>query len=59
MRNTLDQLNLVGPGSLGVCLLTAAFVGMVFTIQFIRRAGGKRWGGGGGGGWEVPGGGGV
>jgi ABC transport permease subunit len=36
-RNTLDQLNLVGPRSLGVCLLTAAFVGMVFTIQFIRE----------------------
>lgn len=27
---------MVGPRSLGVCLLTAAFVGMVFTIQFIR-----------------------
>jgi ABC transport permease subunit len=36
-RNTMDQLNLVGPRSLGVCLLTAAFVGMVFTIQFIRE----------------------
>ena len=36
-RNTIDQLNLVGPRSLGVCLLTAAFVGMVFTIQFIRE----------------------
>lgn len=35
-KNTLDQLNMVGPRSLGVCLLTAAFVGMVFTIQFIR-----------------------
>jgi len=37
IRNTMDQLNLVGPRSLGVCLLTAAFVGMVFTIQFIRE----------------------
>lgn len=36
-RNTLDQLNTVGPKSLGVCLLTACFVGMVFTIQFIRE----------------------
>ena len=36
-RNTLDQLNVVGPKSLGVCLLTSAFVGMVFTIQFIRE----------------------
>ena len=36
-KNTFDQLNLVGPKSLGVCLLTAAFVGMVFTIQFIRE----------------------
>ena len=37
-RNTAEQLRLVGPRSLGVCLLTAAFVGMVFTIQFIRWA---------------------
>jgi ABC transport permease subunit len=36
-RNTLEQLNVVGPKSLGVCLLTSAFVGMVFTIQFIRE----------------------
>jgi hypothetical protein len=33
VRNTLDQLKLVGPRSLGVALLTAGFVGMVFTIQ--------------------------
>lgn len=32
-RNFLDQLKLVGPRSLGVALLTAGFVGMVFTIQ--------------------------
>ncbi len=32
-RNTREQLSLVGPRSLGVALLTAAFVGMVFTIQ--------------------------
>lgn len=36
-KNMQDQLNLVGPKSLGVCLLTSAFVGMVFTIQFIRE----------------------
>jgi ABC-type transporter Mla maintaining outer membrane lipid asymmetry permease subunit MlaE len=39
---------MVGPRSLGVCLLTAAFVGMVFTIQFIR------WVGGWEGGWCLP-----
>ena len=33
MRNTAEQLKLVGPRSLGVSLLTAGFVGMVFTIQ--------------------------
>ena len=33
MRNTIEQLKLVGPRSLGVALLTAGFVGMVFTIQ--------------------------
>ncbi|MED6193668.1 Protein TRIGALACTOSYLDIACYLGLYCEROL 1, chloroplastic [Stylosanthes scabra] len=32
-RNTLQQLERVGPRSVGVCLLTAAFVGMAFTIQ--------------------------
>lgn len=36
-KNTQEQLSLVGPRSLGVCLLTSAFVGMVFTIQFIRE----------------------
>ena len=33
LRNTVEQLKLVGPRSLGVALLTAGFVGMVFTIQ--------------------------
>jgi ABC-type transporter Mla maintaining outer membrane lipid asymmetry permease subunit MlaE len=33
VRNTIEQLKLVGPRSLGVALLTAGFVGMVFTIQ--------------------------
>ena len=32
-RNTYEQLKLVGPKSMGVALLTAGFVGMVFTIQ--------------------------
>lgn len=36
-RNTLQQLERVGPGSVGVCLLTSAFVGMAFTIQFVRE----------------------
>ncbi len=33
VRNTIEQLKLVGPRSMGVSLLTAGFVGMVFTIQ--------------------------
>ncbi|GLJ31430.1 hypothetical protein SUGI_0630780 [Cryptomeria japonica] len=37
VRNCLQQLEVVGPGSIGVCLLTAAFVGMAFTIQFVRE----------------------
>lgn len=36
-RNTLQQLERVGPRSVGVCLLTSAFVGMAFTIQFVRE----------------------
>ena len=36
-RNTKEQLQLVGPRSLGVALLTAGFVGMVFTIQVYSR----------------------
>jgi ABC-type transporter Mla maintaining outer membrane lipid asymmetry permease subunit MlaE len=34
-RNLLAQLRRVGPGSAGVVLLTAAFVGMAVTIQFV------------------------
>jgi len=36
-RNTIDQLAAVGPGSLLIALLTAATVGMVFTIQVARE----------------------
>lgn len=36
-RNTLQQLERVGPKSVGVCFLTSAFVGMAFTIQFVRE----------------------
>ncbi|CAG9461699.1 unnamed protein product [Pedinophyceae sp. YPF-701] len=36
-RNFGEQLKIVGPRSLGVALLTAAFIGMVFTIQFVRE----------------------
>ncbi|XP_039058349.1 protein TRIGALACTOSYLDIACYLGLYCEROL 1, chloroplastic-like [Hibiscus syriacus] len=36
-RNALQQLERVGPKSVRVCLLTAAFVGMAFTIQFVRE----------------------
>lgn len=32
-RNTLEQMAIVGPESLFIALLTAIFVGMVFTIQ--------------------------
>lgn len=36
-RNTLDQMAAVGPESLGIALLTASFIGMVFTIQVARE----------------------
>lgn len=36
-RNTLEQMSLVGPGSLLIAMLTAATVGMVFTIQVSRE----------------------
>lgn len=36
-RNTLDQMAAVGPESLLIALVTAAFVGMVFTIQVARE----------------------
>jgi phospholipid/cholesterol/gamma-HCH transport system permease protein len=36
-RNTLDQMATVGPESLLIALVTAAFVGMVFTIQVARE----------------------
>jgi phospholipid/cholesterol/gamma-HCH transport system permease protein len=36
-RNTLEQMAVVGPDSLGIALVTAAFVGMVFTIQVARE----------------------
>ncbi|MFW6264144.1 MAG: MlaE family lipid ABC transporter permease subunit [Cyanobacteriota bacterium] len=36
-RNTLDQMAAVGPDSLLIALITAAFVGMVFTIQVARE----------------------
>lgn len=36
-RNTMEQMALVGPGSLLIALLTAATVGMVFTIQVARE----------------------
>lgn len=32
-RNTLEQLTIVGPDSMGIVLLTAATIGMVFTVQ--------------------------
>ena len=36
-RNTLEQMAVVGPDSLSIALITAAFVGMVFTIQVARE----------------------
>ncbi|HHP7229582.1 MAG TPA: MlaE family lipid ABC transporter permease subunit [Xenococcaceae cyanobacterium] len=36
-RNTLEQMAAVGPDSLGIAIVTAAFVGMVFTIQVARE----------------------
>ncbi|QEQ01808.1 MlaE family lipid ABC transporter permease subunit [Thermosynechococcus sp. QKsg1] len=37
LRNSIEQMALVGPASLSVALITAAFVGMVFTIQVARE----------------------
>ncbi len=36
-RNTLDQMAAVGPESVLIALITATFVGMVFTIQVTRE----------------------
>ncbi|WP_080811787.1 MlaE family lipid ABC transporter permease subunit [Halomicronema hongdechloris] len=36
-RNSLEQMAVVGPESLLIALLTASFVGMVFTIQVTRE----------------------
>ncbi|MGK7946920.1 MAG: MlaE family lipid ABC transporter permease subunit [Microcystaceae cyanobacterium] len=36
-RNTFEQMGVVGPDSVGIALVTAAFVGMVFTIQVARE----------------------
>ena len=36
-QNTLEQMSIVGPDSLGIALITATFVGAVFTIQVARE----------------------
>ncbi len=36
-RNSLDQMATIGPESLSISLVTAIFVGMVFTIQVARE----------------------
>lgn len=36
-RNTIEQMSIVGPASLTISLITAGFVGMVFTIQVARE----------------------
>ena len=35
--NILEQMKLVGPDSLSICLLTAFFIGMVFTLQVVKE----------------------
>ena len=48
-RNTIEQMKIVGPQSLSIVLITAAFIGMVFTIQvsreFLRLGAGSAVGG--------------
>ncbi|MFM1841638.1 MAG: ABC-type transport system involved in resistance to organic solvent, permease component [Cyanobacteriota bacterium] len=36
-RNTVEQMNSVGPESISIAVVTAAFVGMVYTIQIARE----------------------
>ena len=36
-QNTTEQMKIVGPDSLMIALVTATFVGMVFTIQVARE----------------------
>ena len=36
-HNTIEQMTIVGPDSLAIAMITAAFVGMVFTIQVARE----------------------
>jgi phospholipid/cholesterol/gamma-HCH transport system permease protein len=36
-RNTLEQMAIVGPASLSIAMITAAFIGAVFTIQVTRE----------------------
>ncbi|MEB3159882.1 MAG: MlaE family lipid ABC transporter permease subunit [Synechocystis sp.] len=36
-RNTIEQMNSVGPASISIAVVTAAFVGMVYTIQIARE----------------------
>ncbi|MEB3227825.1 MAG: MlaE family lipid ABC transporter permease subunit [Synechocystis sp.] len=36
-RNTIEQMNSVGPESISIAGVTAAFVGMVYTIQIARE----------------------
>lgn len=36
-RNTLEQMAMVGPASLAIAMITAGFIGAVFTIQVTRE----------------------
>lgn len=35
--NTLELMIIVGPGSLTICLITAFFIGMIFTLQIAKE----------------------
>nr|UAD87136.1 hypothetical protein [Gracilaria pacifica] len=35
--NTLEQMKIVGPDSLNIVIITAFFIGMVFTIQIVKE----------------------
>lgn len=37
LYNTLELMTIVGPGSLTICLITAFFIGMVFTLQIVKE----------------------
>jgi len=36
-KNLINQIIIVGPGSLGIIIITASFIGIVFTLQIIKE----------------------